>query len=87
MSMYCYAEEMYKICFKISQVLIVLEEKSLSEFYSAAADGFYNRQHNMTLKQADEQTTPEHLNDLANLISFYTDKEKLACKKLEMEAV
>ena len=87
MSMYCYAEEMYKICFKISQVLIVLGDNKLSRFYQNSADSFYSRQKGMTLKEADEKATPEKLNDLASLMSFYREKEKQACKKLEQEAV
>lgn len=87
MTKYCYADEMYLLCFKVSQVLIVLKDKDLSQFYHNAIEGFYIKQRKMTLKEAVEPATEENLKDLAELKKFHQEKVKLACQELEKEAV
>lgn len=87
MTKYCYAEEMYKLCYKMSQILKVLGEHKLSRFYNAAADGFIYRQKILSVRDANKPASKEMVQDLHDLTKYLKKKEALANEKLDKEAI
>lgn len=87
MTHYNYYEQMQELSFRASMALTVLGNVGLSDFYSAAEEGFYQKLQTVSVEDAKKNITRSQIDQYLVLKDFVDDKEREAAEKLKEEQI
>ena len=87
MTTYNYYEQMQALSFRASMALTVLGNEGLSDFYSAAEDGFYQKLQTVSVEDAKKNITQSQIDQYLVLKDFVENKEREAAEKIKQEQI
>ena len=82
MKTYSYLSEMQQFCFRATQAFIVLEDKGMQDFYSAAEKGFDAECNSLTCENASAGINQSQIENYFRLKDFVESKEREAAQKI-----
>ena len=85
MTTYNYMSEMQGLCFRVTQALIVLGDKGMQDFYSAAEQGFYNRANELSVEEANAPINVTQIDAYLQTKDYVESKEYEAALQLKKE--
>ena len=85
MKTYNYMSEMQRLCFRATQALIVLGDKGMQDFYSAAEQGFYNRSNELSVEEANAPINVTQIDAYLQTKDYVESKEYEAALQLKKE--
>lgn len=86
MTYYTYMTEMQQFCFRITQAAIVLKDKAMQDFYSAAEEGFNIHANQLPISEANSNIGQNQIDAYLRTKKFCEKKEEAAAYKLKEQA-
>ena len=83
MTTYSYFSEMQQLCFRATQAFIVLEDKGMQDFYSAAEKGFNAECNSLVCDNASAVVNHSQIENYFRLKDFVETKEREAAEKMK----
>ena len=85
MTYYTYMTEMQGFCFRITQAAIVLKDKAMQDFYSAAEEGFNIHANQLPIGEANSNIGQNQIDAYLRTKKFCEKKEEEAAYTLHRE--